>query len=76
MCGHLLDRVVRDVGDRDSGLPGRGEVNVVEPDPVAGDNAALLESGDGRGVPGEVGIEDPVGIRRHRQNFVDPARAY
>ena len=69
--GDLLHGVVGNVGDDYPGICGGTQIDVVEADPVTGDDLALLEACDRLGGPGQVGIEDGVGVGRGGQDRLD-----
>ena len=73
VCGDFLNRIVGDVRHHDPGACRGLQVDVVESNPVAGDDLALLEACDGIGRPGQVGVEDGVGICRGAQDRFDIA---
>src|SRR3990172_12575005 len=60
MSGDLLDAVVWDVRDDDPGLFGGLGIDVVHPDPVAGDDPAARQSSDQVRVDREVRVEKGV----------------
>ena len=70
VVGDLVDAIIRDVADRDAPGPGRVEVHVIDPDPVADDRPGPAHRPDDPGVDrGELG-EDAVRVGDQRQEGV------
>ena len=67
VVGDLVDAIVRDVADRDARRPGRVEVDVIDPDPVANDRAGTAHRPDHPSVDrGELG-DDAIRVGDQRQ---------
>ena len=70
MSGDLFDAIVRDVGHHDSGVGGRGQVDVVGADAVARDDFGLFQRPDEVTVKRHITVQQCVGVEGELEGTV------